>query len=131
MLRLQSSWRSFALTVLFGLSSADALAEPGHEDVVNGWRSSRQDAVSDGYGFFDDGYSDDDWYYDYDDSYEYDGYGGKVPYADDETYDGSYFDSDLYEEDELLADDWFGYEQAHYSSFWGYDDAGEEGLFDW
>ena len=74
------------------------------------------DLDDDDYGYFDDGYADDDWFYDYYDRYD---------------YDGDYYDSDAYESDEVWGDDWSEYEPAHYSPFTGYDDAGEEGLFDW
>ena len=67
----------------------------------------------DEHGYYDDGYADDDWYYDYDDSYAYDSDEDPDNYAVGDNY-------------------WFrGDEEGTYSSFWGYDDAGEEGLFDW
>ena len=59
--------------------------------------------------YYDDGYSDDDWFYDYYDSVWY-----------DRTWGGG--------DDRTDADDT---EAGHRNWFGGYDDAGEEGLFDW
>jgi hypothetical protein len=92
-----------ALAALLG-SAAAQLPPPNDKPVY-------RDSSDVRYGYYDDGYDDDDWYYDY---YQYD----KAPDydRDDEgpARDGEY-------DDEAAHRDWFG----------GYDDAGEDGLFDW
>ena len=102
--------------------------------------SSYYDSYDDGdlfdYGYDYELYEYDDPRYDYEELYDYGVYDYGDLYTDD-LYDYQDYGYDYERNDDLYDDDYVGYdwygdfEEPHTNWFGGYDDAGEEGAFDW